>query len=44
MQGYAYDWMTAANEINGGANTLSSDCKLSSYSERRLIILILDYE
>ena len=44
VQGYAYDWMTAANEINGGANTLSSDCKLSSYSERRLIILILDYE
>ena len=44
VQGYAYDWMTKANEINGGANTLSSDCKLSSYSDRRLIIMILDYE
>lgn len=44
VQRYAYDWMTKANEINGGANTLGSDCKLSSYSDRRLIIMILDYE
>ena len=44
VQGYAYDWMTKANEINGGSYKLGTDCKLSSGKDRRLVIMILDYE
>ena len=42
VQEYAYRWITQANEINGYP-TLSSDCKLSPYEDRRLITLLLAY-
>lgn len=44
VQGYAYSWMKKANEINSGGYQLSSDCKLSSNNDRRLVMMILVYE
>lgn len=44
VQGYAYEWVSAANERNNYVPTISSDCKLSSNSDRRVVTVILDYE
>lgn len=41
---YAYQWVKRANEINGNSPSLSGDCKLSAFDERRLIVMILNYD
>ena len=41
--GYAYRWVSGANEINNYDPQISNSCKLSANDERRVITLILNY-
>ena len=41
---YAYNWISAANDINGYYPQIGGNCELSGYDKRRLVTLILDYE
>ena len=43
VQGVAYQWITEANETNENDHQLSENCKLSSRDDRRLVVMILDY-
>lgn len=43
VSGYAYDWVSGANEINEYEPYISNGSKLSANETRRVITLLLDY-
>lgn len=41
---YAFDWVSQANAANKNKPKISTKCKLTSNPDRRVVMLILDYE
>ena len=43
-EGYLYDWIDKANEINGHSPSISHDSKICGLGERRVVTMGIEYE
>lgn len=44
VSGYAYEWVSGANDINGYEPFISNSSRLSANSDRRVVTLLLEYD